>query len=157
MSNHHTHRKKYTYMERCIKYIKNLIVKFLIHHEGIRFYEQNVSDFVAHNNDVSFIGTTTIRTRDLKELKFMFYRKTYKDRIFRKGKVTHQVFIGYGVECLFDDSFPDYLTKYNNLKFVVRQRYLKWAEEKVVLYILMNIFVDFIIEEKNKGVTASKL
>lgn len=133
-------------------YFKNIIVKTLIHFKGIRIFEQNstLKDNICNS---ILIGHTTITTTDGSELVFSFYKKIYKDKIYKRGNVKHETFIGYGIECHFDDSFPDALRQFNNLKFVVKQNFLLLAEEKAILHLLMEIYISFINNENSKAYT----
>lgn len=129
-------------------YFKNIAVKILIHYKGIRIFEQN-SLLKDSNCNSILIGQTSIRTTDNSQLVFSFYKKIYKDKIYKRGKLNHETFIGYGIECHFDDNFPDHLRRFNNLKFVTKNTFLKLAEEKVILHMLMEIYVGFINNENS--------
>jgi hypothetical protein len=62
------------------------------------------------------------------------------------------------VECVFDDSFPIELRKYNNMKFTLNANFLKYISESEILHILLEFYVSFIRDDiRFQGLRVSTL
>jgi hypothetical protein len=128
--------------------IRDFIIKQFIRLVGLRFYEQASGD---SGHGETLVGQSDIRSLAHTSVQFRFYRKTYRDIIYKRGKVRTEVFIGYSIECTFDDSFSHVLKSYNNLKFVVRQKSLRYIQEKAMMHILVEFYLEFITNEIKKN------
>ena len=142
------HRKKQTL-------ISKLLTPFFrlgLYINGLRFYTYE------NTSNTEVIGESVFRTIHDKEMQFTFYRKKYEDVHYRRGKTSKVVLYGYMVECVFDDSFPIELRKYNNMKFTLNANFLKYISESEILHILLEFYVSFIRDDiRFQGLRVSTL
>jgi hypothetical protein len=144
---HEQHRHDNTFLSKILR----PFFKLILHYIGLRFYTH---DTVVNTR---IIGESVFRTIQDKTLKFTFYRKKYEEIRYRRGRTHKVVFYGYMVECVFDTTFPDTLTKYNNMKFTINANFLKYISESEILHILLDFYVKFIHDDlkyQNSGTSA---
>lgn len=127
-----------------------LILKFIIHMYGLRFFKQPMTAKTV------VLGTTTLTLTNGSELKFTFYKQSYNDVVYKRGYVSRQTYVGYIIGCDFDDNFPEHLAKYNNLKFTLhRSIFHSWLfdyiDEEAIAHLLMDFYVRFIENEMNNN------
>lgn len=147
-----THTKKQS-PKSLFGLIKYTLARAFIYFTGIRIYEQPSNSLKGE----ILVGQTLITSVMDTKLEFNFYRKKYTDLIYKRGKIRTEVFIGYSIECKFDDSFVSSMHRYNNLKFVLRQTSLDIIPEKDILYLLMEFFVTFMANEMHKTEEGNKV
>lgn len=123
------------------KFCELKYLRLMLFLKGIRFYK---TDLVPQNEEFRK-ATFNLNTGEV--LEFYFYKELVEDLVYKRGVIKKKHYTGYVIQARFSDGLPESLRQYNNLKFFFDNERWYFKDEEALTNLLLNIFVDFILEE----------
>jgi hypothetical protein len=121
--------------------LQKLLFRIYLYFKGIRFYE---TECIPKSPE---FRRAVFDTVNKKTVEFFFYREICEDLIFRRGKLSKETFIGYVIQARFDNSFPDRIVHFNNMKFFFNSKNILFQDESQICDIMLHIYLDFLKAE----------
>lgn len=119
--------------------INDYLFRLFVYYKGVKFFK--IDDL----SNAALVSSGTFLINGHKSLRFCFYKKSYEDVVYKRGFVEKETLTGYMVECEFDESFPQNLREFNNMKFVIRNSPLfSKLSEKFIMHFLIEFYIDYI-------------
>lgn len=121
--------------------VTGCLFKLYLFYKGIRFYKTDATPRTPQ------FRTAAFQTVGQKQVEFHFYRETFEDLIYKRGRIRTESFVGYIIQAKLDDELPERLTRYNNLKFFFNSKNWILKDDKLICQTLLNIYLDFLNAE----------
>lgn len=121
--------------------LRLLLFKLYLFFNGIKFYK---TEAVPKSPE---FRSAIFETVGKHKVGFYFYRETYEDLIFCRGKIRRSPLNGYVIQVKFDEGHVGPLYQYNNLKFFFNRKFIPLTDENRICEILLGIYMDFLRSE----------
>lgn len=124
-------------------YVRRLWLKIILFYRGIRFYQTDIVPKSPEFRSAEFrlIGGQIVE--------FFFFKDESVDLIFKRGKITRELFIGIVIQARFESDASPVLRRYNNLKFFFNTKNILVSDENEIAAALLQIYIRFIENEVN--------
>lgn len=123
------------------EFFKWVFIKAYIYFRGVRFYSTHRSP------DVKEFKRAEFKTIEGKEIIFKFYKETYIDCIYKRGKIIDKKIIAYVISIDIDKDLDVAIKEFNNLKIVFSSNLITDEHEEELDKQLLNVYLKFL---KNK-------
>lgn len=125
---------------------KLFILRLLIYFKGIRFFKSDADPTLDCYSEVDVIiggGKDDIS----RKISFHFYEDSYRDYLYKRGKVSKVIFKTQIIRAVFPDDVDEHLIKFNNLKIVFRMDGFLLFDRTTIAKALLPIFIEYIGKE----------
>ena len=122
-------------------FFPKLALRLCLYFIGIRFYK---TDMIPKTPEFKSVVIKTVGDH---KMQFFFFKETFEDLIYKRGKVYRECFTGIVIQARFSDDLPDNIKTFNNLKFFFNNKSMMLQNEELISSVLLNVFLDVIKEE----------
>lgn len=123
--------------------MQRFLIRLWLYFIGVRFYRTLLIPNKAE------VLKTTFELVDEQNIEFLFYRETFSDICYRKGKFKNKLYYSFIIQGKFPETLENSLIRFNGQFFFFKGSWLRWVNTEILADELLRVYLDYLREEHN--------